>query len=272
MKKNLIADLVRRGRIELLETEPWLKVKVRGTIRFTPRTETSDNNRRAHMKVRYRGADIAIHRLLWFNTFDDRHRFNWARWRAEVDEAKRQMDIIVDQHFRDKAEKPNTNYAWRARDNSEKILNKFAIIRPIRVCVSARELCVDSPRENEGYDPDDKALTFSLTPFVGVRNLSTQPFENPDWPSYLRSDSDSTELKVRYSLKTINRRAEPRWFRPVPIVLPQIVGPDRLKMMDLFLRGFNEEEVLSWWDQNARYRISSDWAQRASEVNEAMYP
>lgn len=215
------------------------------------RNGTTGEIRSVHGIVNRDRTRWALHRFLWFNLWDDRHLFHYATYRSQEKQAKQAAKQLAIE---------TTPLLWRTRYNGTGLLH---IDRPIWVCIHQQELYSVVPRCRE---VGNELVTFTLSPVA-----DNQPFAA--LPVYIPRKTEPN-LRVHYKVHGTTHRSKtpPRWERPIPLIHPEIVGPDRVLMMHLYMRGLKDAEVLSMVKEHGEgHKVSKDFKKYATRIKKELY-
>lgn len=241
--------------------------KSRRSARFIPQGIVVRNGKRH-----------TVPRVLWFNMWDDRDRYNHNLFQTEMGDAEAQGAAIYEKMLLDQDEQEGGKvrmapvpHMWRSRARTD-----LQIQRPIWVCMSERELYLKYP---EGEDCE-----FSLTPYSLFEHMG-QPFAAIPQPKKHPMRGSSIQVmymvrgprygsKGRLNQNTAGLYAVPDWIDPVPKVHPSIVGNDRVLMMSYYFNGATDVEALSFVRgrrQNQKAE-STSYAKHGEQQIEELYP
>ena len=228
---SVLEMLFRSGRVDVTHWDDgWPVATISGTHSTNSGSSTSTRTAASRMSspVMWQGERLKVHRVLYFNILDDRHKFNYQQWCQERDNAKRIVERyrgaihdynLQQKYFGSVKRLPSTAYGWRsrigpltgeralgyvddtARGQEEQWVGKkiFVVPRPMWLCVSQRELDLLTPTSQDMIDP--KSMSVRIAPVQDHFTSMWQPFANPEWSHQKYNPSNS--MAARYRIKSI---------------------------------------------------------------------
>lgn len=210
--------------------------------------------------IQREGRRYSVHRWLMFQLWDDRHAFDWDAYRKDEARAKAySQDFLEERSARWSGQA--FPYLWRSTTTPN-----FMTHRSVWMCVHQRELFTAMPI---GHDKP----TFTL----GLHTREVGKFGGLEETPVPRN---LPYLMCRFQVKAIGKRSlhnadrKPTWQRPIELVHPEVVGPDRILMMALYLNGASDAEM--WADlKNHKdyvgYEPSDDYRKKHKMILKGLY-